>query len=116
MGLNEEQMELVDRSDMDHDAYIMILFSLAFMIFMFVNMLINVYDCAGNPAVSSEEPSEGRLGTLLHGTPLIRDAQEFELAGLMSDDEDAPRKSRGRESMDSSSSGEDKDRNGNAQR
>ena len=117
MGLNDEQMELVDRSGMDHDAYIMILFSLAFMMFMFVNMLINVYDRASDPAPPDEEPSEGRLGPRLNGTVPIRDAQEFELEGLMSDDEDsAPRKSKGRASLDSSSSGEDKDRNGDTQR
>ena len=117
MGLNEEQMYLLDRSGMDYSTYVLILFSLAFMIFVFVSMLINVYDSASAPDAPHKESSEGRLGPRLNGTVPVRDAQEFELEGLMSEDEDdGPRKTKQRASLDSSSSGGSKDRDGNAQR
>ena len=89
MGANEEQMDLVDQSSMDHVAYILILFSLAFMAFLFANMLISVYDHAAPPDSSTKEPAaNGRLGPRLNGNVPMRDAQEFELEGLMSDDDD----------------------------
>ena len=48
MGATEEQMDLVADSGLDHVSYLLILYSLAFLTFLFVNMLINVYDRAAN--------------------------------------------------------------------
>lgn len=90
MGATEEQMALVSHSGLDHVAYILILYSLAFLLFLFVNMLIYVYDRSANAqqkialpasngrAIPSTRPEEERM----------RDAGEFELEGLMTDDED----------------------------
>ncbi|KAI1080792.1 hypothetical protein F5B20DRAFT_538966 [Whalleya microplaca] len=96
MGATEEQMLLVAGSGMDHVAYILILYSLAFLVFLFVNILINVYDRNAIPALPNKGLENGRLGPRLNGNVPVSDAQEFELEGLMSDDEDAePRRKLG---------------------
>ncbi|KAI0139549.1 hypothetical protein F4776DRAFT_616703 [Hypoxylon sp. NC0597] len=88
MGATEEQMSLVASSGMDHVAYILILYSLAFLVFLFVNVLVNVYDRNSTPALPNKDAANGRLGPRINGNVPVRDAQEFELEGLMSDDED----------------------------
>ncbi|KAI1138476.1 hypothetical protein F5Y05DRAFT_384197 [Hypoxylon sp. FL0543] len=88
MGATEEQMSLVASSGMDHVAYILILYSLAFLVFLFVNVLLGIYDRNSTPALSNKEVANGRLGPRVNGNIPVRDAQEFELEGLMSDDED----------------------------
>ncbi|KAI2603630.1 hypothetical protein GGR54DRAFT_633685 [Hypoxylon sp. NC1633] len=88
MGATEEQMSLVASSGMDHVAYILILYSLAFLLFLFVNALISVYDRNSAPALPNKDVANGRLGPRLNGNVPVRGAQEFELEGLMSDDED----------------------------
>lgn len=90
MGATEEQMALVDAAGMDAVAYVLILYSLAFLLFLFVNVLIHLYDRAMN------EPGAAK-GLNGHATGAqgasaderrLRDVEEFELDGLMSDDED----------------------------
>ncbi|KAK5995942.1 Protein YTP1 [Cladobotryum mycophilum] len=49
MGATEEQMHLVDSSAMDVISYILILYSLAFLVFLFTNMLIHLYDRLSEP-------------------------------------------------------------------
>ncbi|KAH8882279.1 hypothetical protein GQ53DRAFT_666149 [Thozetella sp. PMI_491] len=92
MGATEEQMNLVAAAGLDHVAYILILYSLAFLLFLFTNMLIYLYDRvanADNIAANAPAP-EGHIR--LNGRPRedarLRDAEEFELDGLMTDDED----------------------------
>ena len=89
MGATEEQMQLVAHSGLDHVAYILILYSLAFLLFLFVNMLIYLYDRSANPALVKLS-ANGRARP--HGrsdeNTQLRDAGEYELEGLMSDDED----------------------------
>ncbi|KAI0157218.1 hypothetical protein GGR57DRAFT_59813 [Xylariaceae sp. FL1272] len=81
MGATEEQMELISNSGIDHVAYILILYSLAALLFLFTLMLIHVYDSnAAAPLPHKEMGPSGHVP--------LRDAQEFELEGLMSDDED----------------------------
>ncbi|KAJ1328898.1 Mtp1-like protein [Microdochium nivale] len=97
MGATEEQMLLVAGSGMDHVAYILILFSLAFLVFLFTNMLITLYDRStststiklGDGGVNGHAvPSSSRAGGAMNGhAATLRDAQEFELEGLMSDDD-----------------------------
>lgn len=90
MGATEEQMALVAASGMDAVAYILILYSLAFLTFLFVNMLITVYDRNANPSlVAAKTNGRPRMNGHTAGeTRQVRDAEEFELDGLMSDDED----------------------------
>ena len=90
MGATEEQMNLVSHSGLDHVAYILILYSLAFLLFLFVNMLIYVYDRSANAEALAKHTPNGRArsGGLAEEDGQLRDAGEFELEGLMSDDED----------------------------
>ncbi|KAI0378555.1 hypothetical protein F5Y04DRAFT_147154 [Hypomontagnella monticulosa] len=88
MGATEEQMALVAGSGMDHVAYILILYSLAFLVFLFTCVLLNVYDRNSTPSLPNKDVANGRLGPRINGNVPVRDAQEFELEGLMSDDED----------------------------
>ncbi|KAK4158762.1 hypothetical protein QBC43DRAFT_328396 [Cladorrhinum sp. PSN259] len=87
MGANEEQMGLVLWSGMDAVAYILILYSVASMVFLWTMVLINVYDRAVNPII--KPVANGHAGG---AEAHLRDANEFELEGLVSDDEDEERK------------------------
>ena len=87
MGATEEQMDLVDQSSMDHVAYILILYSLAFLVFLFSDMLVSLYDTLTSETVDTR----GFADDHVNGRPMeegrLRAAEEFELDGLMSDDE-----------------------------
>ncbi|CRK18138.1 hypothetical protein BN1708_012253 [Verticillium longisporum] len=93
MGATEEQMLLVDQSSMDHVAYILILFSFAFLLFLFVNMLISLYE-----RTSSAEGKVVLPNGKTHAAESrqLRDAEEFELEGLMSDDDEEDARKRAR--------------------
>lgn len=97
MSATEEQMLLVAGSAMDHISFILILMSLASLMFLFVNMLIHLWDRLSTPSVDSKEMSGY---THLNGQPVedgqVNDAQEFELDGLTSDDDDSPTSTVGR--------------------
>ncbi|ATY62698.1 integral membrane (Ytp1) [Cordyceps militaris] len=88
MGATEEQMILVDAAGLDGVSYTLILYSLAFMVFLFSNMLIHLYDrlsskeeggkySNGHIRLNGNSQEEGRL----------RDAEEFELEGLSDEEE-----------------------------
>ena len=94
MSATEEQMALVNNSGIDHVAYVLIIYSLAFLLFLFTNVLVHLYDRsanqdafpkginghmhAGNGHAMGSQAEERRL----------RDAEEFELDDMMSDEED----------------------------
>lgn len=44
MGATSEQMTLIDESSMDHVSYILVLLSVACVVFLFVNVLLHIYD------------------------------------------------------------------------
>lgn len=96
MGATEEQMEFVSHSGLDHVAYILILFSLSFLLFLFANMLITLYDRTANAPGLAKNTVNGRArsGTATQEDGRLRDANEFELEGLVSDDEDEEHASR----------------------
>ncbi|KAL2015728.1 hypothetical protein VTK56DRAFT_4899 [Thermocarpiscus australiensis] len=91
MGANEEQMALVAGSGIDHVAYILILYSLASLLFLFVMVLIHTYDRAANPPAKPVVANGQARGG---DEAQVRDANEFELDGLMSDEEDEERAAR----------------------
>jgi hypothetical protein len=95
MGATEEQMQLISDAGITHVSYVLILYSFAFIVFLFVNMLLHLYAINAPPPVppkniDGERPS--RLPRINSHRPTdsrqIRDAEEFELAGLMSEDEE----------------------------
>lgn len=84
-------MHLVASAGIDHVAYILILYSLAFLLFLFVLMLIHLYDTNVNAPTKTSATANGRAGYSSVRRPegvQLRDAEEFELDGLMTDDED----------------------------
>ncbi|KAH6658236.1 hypothetical protein BKA67DRAFT_591315 [Truncatella angustata] len=99
MGATEEQMALVAGSSMDAVSYILILYSLAFLVFLFTMILVHLYDRNANVDELAKPEANGRLGPRLNGHVPVRDAQEFELEGLMSDDEDDARRDRAHAQM-----------------
>jgi hypothetical protein len=83
MGASHEQMDLVAASAMDHVSYILILFSVSALMFLLVLVLISTYEHLVPAAPQKQAGLEAAQG----GVP-VRDAQEFELEGLITDDED----------------------------
>lgn len=97
MSATEEQMALIAGSGIDHVAYVLIIYSLAFILFLFVNILIHLYDRTANADSFNKNTTQGNGAIRLNGgrpTPNnpeaqhLRDAGEFELEGLMSEDEE----------------------------
>ena len=137
MGATEEQMRYLSDADVTHVSYILILYSIAFMLYLFVNILLYIYashtwpddesngmrsshsrsrsiilpgDVSGGPSGSYARkpshingaaigngqivlptgPANGSVRLPRHrGTDSqqVRDAEEFELEGLISDGE-----------------------------
>ncbi|KAF5006998.1 hypothetical protein FDECE_6646 [Fusarium decemcellulare] len=92
MSATEEQMNLVAGSAMDHVSYILIIFSLASLLFLFTNMLVHLWDRLSNPPLNTK--NFGTTHSRVNGRAVedgqLQDAQEFELEGLTSDDDDDP--------------------------
>lgn len=94
MGATEEQMSLIADSGIDHVAYVLILYSLAFLMFLFANVLVHIYDRGVNGTIAPKALNGHAVqGTHRQGVSSVderrlRDVEEFELDGLMSDDED----------------------------
>jgi hypothetical protein len=140
MGATEEQMRLLSDANVTHVSYILILYSVAFLLYLFVNILLYVYasyawpddESNGLRTYNSRDNSSGRSlsvagpssaavhgrkvsilpnggvhGAAVNGAPRlpkhrgtdsqqVRDAEEFELEGLISDEgedegDDSPR-------------------------
>jgi len=102
MGATEEQMQLLSDAGVTHVSYILLLYSVAFLLFLFVNMLLHLYAVNAMPVEASKPTANGDLPRMnggmnggLNGHARMpaarpvgeRDAEEFELEGLMSDDE-----------------------------
>ena len=75
-------MNLVASSDMDHVSYILIIFSISFMVFLFSNIVIGIYDRLANPT-QHVKIIDGRAMENGH----MRDAAQYELDDLVSDEE-----------------------------
>ncbi|THW19399.1 hypothetical protein D6D17_09200 [Aureobasidium pullulans] len=99
MGATEEQMLLLSNAGVTHVAYILILYSIAFLLFLFVNMLLRLYTYyVDSPThIKSADPESRLNGSAMPNGHAripdasdrqIRDAEEFELEGLMSEDDD----------------------------
>ncbi|KUJ13122.1 uncharacterized protein LY89DRAFT_756530 [Mollisia scopiformis] len=93
MGATEEQMQLISDAGITHVSYILVLYSFAFLVFLFTNMLIHLYAVNSVPPVPPKDDEQAPRLSRMNGhtratdSRQIRDAEEFELEGLMSDDE-----------------------------
>lgn len=117
MGATEEQLEMLSAHNVTHVSYILIIYSVAFMLYLFVNILLHIYaihtwpeeeDRERRPSFRSENAKKRHSSTpgmngSAHGigklklpkhrptdSQQVRDAEEFELEGLISDADDAP--------------------------
>ena len=92
MGATEEQMQLISDAGITHVSYVLVLYSFAFLAFLFVNMLLHLYAVTSSPPVPPKDTDRSarlpRVNGHTRGTDSrqIRDAEEFELEGLMSED------------------------------
>lgn len=86
-------MALLSGAHVSHVSYILILYSTSFLLFLFVAMLLHLYASYAwplEPATKNVEVAgaNGALRVNGHIEQRMRDAEEFELEGLMSDDDD----------------------------
>ncbi|KAJ5722828.1 Protein YTP1 [Penicillium malachiteum] len=100
MGATEEQMQLLNDAGITHVSYVLILYSIAFILFLFVNVLLHIYAVHAWPQGAEEEqevPKPNTNGIHLNGNARARsrseeqrihDAEAFELQGLISEDEE----------------------------
>lgn len=94
MGATEEQMQMLSDAGITHVSYVLVLYSFAFIVFLFTNILLHLYAVNSSPPVPPKDDEERperlpRMNGHTRQTPSrqIREAEEFELEGLMSDDE-----------------------------
>lgn len=102
MGATEEQMALLESKNVTHVSYVLLLYSVAFLLFLFVCVLLNLYANHAWPLDPKTkqpiDPASAEGGLALNGSAhgkLVRsadrqrvaDAEEFELTGLISEDE-----------------------------
>lgn len=125
MGATEEQMRLLSDANITHVSYILILYSVAFLLYLFVNILLYVFATHAWPEDETNGTSGGRdersqsehvrkqstmsatgMARGMNGSASgvngsarlpkqrttddqqVRDAEEFELEGLMSEGEE----------------------------
>ena len=111
MGATEEQMAYLSGLHVTHVSYILILFSFAFLLCLFVSLLLHMYaqhkwpirksatdrerggavalpQSPSTPEATAGGRANGSVGGLGRTVVAQRDAQEFELEGLISEDEE----------------------------
>jgi hypothetical protein len=88
MGANAEQMALIDASSIDHVSYILVLLSVACIVFLFANILIYTYDRLANAQPDNENTRDYSHGHVAGDSRVVPgEEEEFELRGLMNDDD-----------------------------
>lgn len=84
-------MNLLTTADVSHVSYILLLYSISFLLFLFVCMLLHLYASYAwplDPTQPKAMTNGGLNGHVRHVDRRVRDAEEFELEGLMSDDDE----------------------------
>ncbi|CAG8346867.1 unnamed protein product, partial [Penicillium salamii] len=98
LGATEEQMVMLNNAGIMHVSYVLILYSVAFIVFLFVNVLLHIYAVHAWPNSESTDQNGPKYTTLSanangharSASQQIQDAEAFELHGLISDDEEGP--------------------------
>ena len=110
MGATEQQMDKLSSHHVTHVSYILILYSISFLLYLFVNILLHIYAVHTWPeedtdrrtsraastmgryssasGLNGSAHANGRLSVPKHkptDSQQVRDAEEFELEGLISD-------------------------------
>lgn len=90
MSATEEQMAMLASAHVSHVSYVLILYSLSFLLFFLVAQLLHLYCASAFPITQSKATdgitAEGR--DTGYADSRARDAEEFELEGLISEDEE----------------------------
>lgn len=100
LGATEEQMALLTSYNVTHVAYILVLYSFAFLMYLFANVLLHIYASNSAPTVpvksleDAEEVNGNGWRERRRMDEHLRDAEEFELGALLSDEEGGGRGSR----------------------
>ena len=84
-------MNLLTTAGVSHVSYILLLYSISFLLFLFVCMLLHLYASYAwplDPTQPKVMTNGGLNGNVRHVDRRVRDAEEFELEGLMSDDDE----------------------------
>ena len=85
-------MNLLTTAGVSHVSYILLLYSISFLLFLFVCMLLHLYASYAWPLDTAQPKAMANGGVNGHAGHVdrrVRDAEEFELEGLMSDEEAA---------------------------
>ena len=85
-------MQLIHEAGITHVSYILIIYSFATMLFLLTNVLIRLHSATVKPVALAKDDRRPARNVHIHGhrpteSAQIRDAQEFELEGLISDEE-----------------------------
>ncbi|KAJ5080958.1 hypothetical protein N7456_013668 [Penicillium angulare] len=106
MGATEEQMLLLHNAGITHVSYVLILYSVAFIMYLFVNVLVHIYATHAWPeGQEEEEDQEAHKYANVNGAAYmngngnghvrsraeaqrIEDAEAFELHGLIDEDDE----------------------------
>ena len=83
-------MALLAGANVTHVSYILILYSFAFVLYLFVNVLLHLYAVHAWPDQRKQPDDEAPQQRVNHvrAESRVREAEEFELDGLMSDDDE----------------------------
>lgn len=90
MSATEEQLEMVSGADVDHVSYLLVLYSVAFLLYLFTQVLIHVFVSSKKPEKSAAYAPIGRSEAERARSideQRAREVDEFELEGLVSDGE-----------------------------
>lgn len=83
-------MALLATAHVSHVSYILLLYSISFLLFLFVSMLLHLYAVHALPVAGPNVLDDVAQGRNIngHADRRVRDAEEFELEGLISEDEE----------------------------
>ncbi|KAF3915482.1 hypothetical protein ABW21_db0201694 [Orbilia brochopaga] len=90
MGANEEMLYMLHDAGVDHVSYLLVLYSTAFLLYLFVQILIHLYATGTKKDTDATTTNANGTARRRPGLPPIETrsgAEEFELEGLLSDDE-----------------------------
>ena len=115
MGSTDEQMESLSKAGVTHVSSTLVISCISFVFFLFVSFLLHIYaqhawpvsgafeaqrantgsvvlrDDPTEPGTSGQSRPSRSAGRLLHAAVLSQGAEEFELEGLISEDENSDR-------------------------
>lgn len=83
-------MAMLASAHVSHVSYVLILYSFSFLLFFFVSQLLHLY-CVRAFPISEPKTTDGVTaegGENGYADSRVRDAEEFELEGLISEDEE----------------------------